>query len=965
VIYEKFDVEPAAISEDSLWAILEEMLRAPIFGTIYCIVDALDECQDEASRHRLLAFLERLVQSASTRKRNSPVLKALIISRPTVELSRGLDQCPSIHLKANPHDLEAFIRRQIGKLQLDANLQGDAIKLLTGRAEQTFLWISIVLKKLKDATTLLSQADMERIISESPSDLTALYEGIVSQIMHSGDVAQQKLLVWVVYGRRALTLLELQEALSIQDDSDSVESTRKHRIRLTENAVTNAAGVILEISDERVYLIHQSAKDFLLRSGHLATAEFCRGLHPAAYLAKVCMVYLCFKDFETGLCRDRVKLDERNQQHPFLRYAARNWHRHIQIEDDINSFASFIRRMTEPGSLTLLAWGEAAGIPDLDKAANIWDVATKAHIPWLPELSEFEPRDTVVDEDRIKAAAKSGVAGYDALNALVRRGNVLFTDEAAKAVARHFDQEMMRLFLEKNGGIMATPALMMAAAANKKYGTSVMRLLLEGQGNFAITDDLAAVVAENDESGKDITELLLRESASVSDKAFAAIVRGFGVEMIRLLLSVREDFSITEDVVKAAIIHREREEAMTLLLEQRGNEIGITDELVLLLVGRFETQVTRLLLEKRGGEVKITEDVVKAAAGNSRRGEAVMALLLEKRGNEVKITKDVIKAAVGNNECGEAIMALLLEKRGNEVKITEDVIKAAAGNNERGETIMALFLEKRGNEIKITEDVIKAAAGNEESGKAIMALLLEKRGDEIKITENVVKIAAGNSRRGEAVIALLLKKRGDEIEITEDVVKIAAGNGGRGKAVMALLLEKRGGEVKITEDVVKAAAKNFWNGDTVMALLLKKRGDEVEITEDVVKVAAGNGGRGKAVMALLLEKRGGEVKITEDVVKAAVENILSGEAVITLLLEKRGDEIKITEDVVKAAVRSHEKVMALLKKRGDGVEITEDMAKAGVKYFSSGEAVITLLLKKRGDEVKITENVVKAAAGNI
>ena len=107
------------------------------------------------------------------------------------------------------------------------------ISLLTDRAERTFLWISIILEKLKAAKTLLSEADMKRIISESPSGLMELYESIVSQIMDSDRIAQQKLLTWVVYAQRALTLPELEEALSTQDNSDSVESTKGHRIPLS------------------------------------------------------------------------------------------------------------------------------------------------------------------------------------------------------------------------------------------------------------------------------------------------------------------------------------------------------------------------------------------------------------------------------------------------------------------------------------------------------------------------------------------------------------------------------------------------------------------------------------------------------------------------------------------------------------------------------------------------------------
>ena len=43
-----------------------------------------------------------------------------------------------------------------------------------------------------------------------------------------------------------------------------------------------------------------------------------------------------------------------------------------------------------------------------------------------------------------------------------------------------------------------------------------------------------------------------------------------------------------------------------------------------------------MLLDKRGDEVPITEKVFKAAAGNRKRGKAVVNLLLERRGDQVR-----------------------------------------------------------------------------------------------------------------------------------------------------------------------------------------------------------------------------------------------------------------------------------------------------------------------------------------
>ena len=138
---------------------------------------------------------------------------------------------------------------------------------------------------------------------------------------------------------------------------------------------------------------------------------------------------------------------------------------------------------------------------------------------------------------------------------LVRRGDVQLTDKAQLAVARYFDQEMMRLVLDKISNTTTIPALMMAAAANNVNGTSIMRLLLEGQDNFTITDDLVAVVRENSNSD-DIMELLLRkDGVNVYNETLVMLVRLCNVEAIRLVLDVQEDILIMDEVVKEAALN--------------------------------------------------------------------------------------------------------------------------------------------------------------------------------------------------------------------------------------------------------------------------------------------------------------------------------------------------------------------------------------------------------------------------
>ncbi|KAL7908137.1 hypothetical protein GGI35DRAFT_54680 [Trichoderma velutinum] len=706
IISDRFNIEASTINDQMAWDILEELLRSPVFGTIYCVIDALDECYDDESRQRLLAVIKKFTQTPLAENKDKyPVLKAFLTSRPTPDLGLSLGQFPSIHLKASYDDLKIFIQSKIHELDLEKQHEGEVVNVFSSRVEQTFLWISIVLKKLKLklASNMLSLADMEQIINESPSHLTDLYESLLFQVLQSEDVAGQKLLIWTVFGRRALSLNELEVALATQEGSKSQESIEKYRIRLTERTITSDVGVFLEIFNEKVYLIHQSAKDFLLNNKWLAEAEFGRGLRPNLYLAKICMTYLCFTDFtETGPCGDSTLLEKRYSQYPLFHYAARNWHRHISTDDDLNIFDGIIGQLTEIGSPGLLAWGEAAGVVGLDKAEDKYDIATKANIPWLPD---FQWKDHIITEEMIQKAARDGIAGYEFLKKFTRKPNVRITEEAFCAAALYFDHEMISLLLEQRGQ------------------------------DFQIPEEVVKGVAGNFNNGK---------------------------EVMALLLDQREDqIIITEDIIKAAAGNPgDSKEVMTLLLDRRGDQIILTEDIIKAAAGNpvDGEEVMALLLDRREDQIIITEDIIKAAAGNLAEGKEVMALLLDRRGDQIIITEDIIKAAAGNPVDGERVMALLLDQRGDQIIITEDIIKAAAGNPGDGERVMRLLLNRRGDQVIITEDIIKAAAGNSGDGKEIMRLLLNRRGDQIIITEDIMKAAAGN--RNENEVMTLLRRNG-------------------------------------------------------------------------------------------------------------------------------------------------------------------------------------------------------------
>ncbi|KAH0559934.1 hypothetical protein GP486_003549 [Trichoglossum hirsutum] len=250
-------------SNDTLWRIFESLICDPVLSKIYCVIDALDECEEtaqEISRSQLLQRIMKLFPTTSQRQSKIPVFKFVITSRPITDITNMLETFPCFDLRANRDDLKIFVNSRVSSLpkRFSSELKAKAREVLLERVERTFLWVSIVIKKIERISLPLVDALKERL-----KKVQLIWTN------YMGDKGEQKLVAWVVYGRQPLTLGELEAALATQMDSRNKRSTENYRTDLTEEVLKNATGIILEITDGKVHLIHQSARDFLLEKRQL------------------------------------------------------------------------------------------------------------------------------------------------------------------------------------------------------------------------------------------------------------------------------------------------------------------------------------------------------------------------------------------------------------------------------------------------------------------------------------------------------------------------------------------------------------------------------------------------------------------------------------------------------------------------------------------------------------------------
>lgn len=338
-----------------LWNILLKAADDQKAGEIICILDGLDECK-EKERYQLIDALIAFYKKSLSEETSSR-LKFLITSRPYLDIERRfadlIRQFPAIRLSGEnesesiSREIDKVIRVKLQKLSDDLNLSAAERSTLEtellSMPHRTYLWATLVFEILKKTVRPTSRK-LKEIVGSIPPTVDAAYESILSKI--DDQTQARKLFSIVVAASRPLTLNEMNVALTIDDYHKSYEELEddlddKNRFESTVRAI---GGLFINIKDKRVYLIHQTARQFLLADNEMLDS-WKHSLDPIEtefIVAKSCITFLMFTDFDDGFDwveTDNVPLDEL-QKYDYLEYASNFWMSHFRkaqskIDEDI------------------------------------------------------------------------------------------------------------------------------------------------------------------------------------------------------------------------------------------------------------------------------------------------------------------------------------------------------------------------------------------------------------------------------------------------------------------------------------------------------------------------------------------------------------------------------------------------------------------------------------------------------
>ena len=301
-------------SFQTLWGLLLDIAGVQTAGEILCVLDALDECE-ENGRESLIKSLNSFL---STMKDQTGRLKFIITSRHYYHIEerfsdRIIRLAGEDETKLIQRDIDLVVRFQVPQIarqmKLDIVTQDVLQKRLLEAQNRTYLWLHLTLKDvIKRSPEVKTPKRMERFLDNVPATLHDAYEHILD---NSPDIeTARKLLHIIVAAVRPLTLREMNTALNIQENNKSLKDLDLIPEAAFPSHVRNICGLFVSIYDSKVYLLHQTAKEFLVSRQDVMRTSNQMKQHKKTWehsidlgvvnltMARVCLNYLMLEEFE-------------------------------------------------------------------------------------------------------------------------------------------------------------------------------------------------------------------------------------------------------------------------------------------------------------------------------------------------------------------------------------------------------------------------------------------------------------------------------------------------------------------------------------------------------------------------------------------------------------------------------------------------------------------------------------------
>jgi hypothetical protein len=377
ILHQLFDQQPHLLSEsvrhkietrgssllEELGSLWDTLILASKSSDkpIICVLDALDECES----HECTSLLKKLRSYFGNDWHNPEDrrLKLFLTSRPTLSVPAGLQNLYLVedddYMKRIHDEISTVIRK---KVEMPTDSKGPRPHLTKGRKEilqkslqtdavsSTYLWIALAFKELEDERNeRLRNVQWVHLATAPPSSLDGVYSKILSRARNLEET--KTLLRMVLAAYKPLTWQEIDIALAIHHDPDckrlDKESLAGSRSTF-ERRIRASCGLLITIHNGKVYLIHQTARTFLLATNSVSQS-----------LTEIWLKYILLwrhtfleSDAHAAMltvCGNCIRLNVRFWKGTFFQYSAQYWPDHAKAADE-NSNDGLLQHLCDTGN---------------------------------------------------------------------------------------------------------------------------------------------------------------------------------------------------------------------------------------------------------------------------------------------------------------------------------------------------------------------------------------------------------------------------------------------------------------------------------------------------------------------------------------------------------------------------------------------------------------------------------------
>ncbi|KAE8386051.1 hypothetical protein BDV23DRAFT_9169 [Aspergillus alliaceus] len=322
-----------------LWRILLAVTSDPASLNTICVLDALDECRPEDQNQLIQRLKDFHSQTSLPTQKNW--LKFLVTSRPYDDIQNSFksitDLVPHIHLQGEQEndqihrEIDLVVKVKVKELAETSGLPDDVEQRIEDQLLQmqhrTYLWLYLAIDDIR-TTFRDSLRPAKELIQPVPSSVNAAYEKILNRVPPGQTGTVKKILRIIVSARRPLTIEEMSMALGVADSPElkTAAAARVDPTRLS-NKIRQLCGLFVFINNSKIYLIHQTAREFLIgrNIANKPTSQYSFELRDAdSEISQICIRYLLMDDLESY--QEQTKSDIQC----FLSYSAEYWADHVR-----------------------------------------------------------------------------------------------------------------------------------------------------------------------------------------------------------------------------------------------------------------------------------------------------------------------------------------------------------------------------------------------------------------------------------------------------------------------------------------------------------------------------------------------------------------------------------------------------------------------------------------------------------